>query len=398
MGKVLDENEEIDEELASEGEAAGVEAEPESISYDQTEPFDPDTISIGSKIVSVDNILRRIKNKTIKLNPDFQRNFVWDRKRKGQLIESMILKIPLPMFYVAEDTKGVWEVVDGLQRLSTIRDFVIGPDGDGKGDTLEGLEFLSDRLKGKTFFALEKEEKAARILNNIMEAQLSFTIINPDTPEKVKRNIFKRINTGGMRLSDQEIRHALYQGRSTELLHRLVSSDEYLAATLESVKDSRMVGRELILRYIAFSVLGRKNLKSSMDDFLSNAMRYINGEEVRDIEKVDICIGEIESNFKLGLNRSRVLFGKTAFRKTVNEEKRLPVNKALFEVWINLLSALTEEEFDRVSANKAALISEYAGLLNKADFSNAISRYAGSQSGSNLRFDELSTLLKKFYR
>ena len=118
----------IDEEIADERSFSGVEVEGNSDEYIDTEPFDPSSISISSKTIALDTVLRRIKNHTIRLSPDFQRNFVWDIERKSQLIESMILRIPLPMFYVSEDRNGVWEVVDGLQRLSTIRDFILGSD------------------------------------------------------------------------------------------------------------------------------------------------------------------------------------------------------------------------------------------------------------------------------
>jgi hypothetical protein len=105
------------------------------------EPFNPEKISIYSKSVPMDTCLRRLKQNTIKLNPDFQRNEVWTEDKRSQLIESLMLKIPLPMFYVSADEKGVWTVVDGLQRLSTIRDFILGKELNGEGFKLNSLEF-----------------------------------------------------------------------------------------------------------------------------------------------------------------------------------------------------------------------------------------------------------------
>ena len=114
----------IKEDLADEGVGSGVEREQEGNQFQTGDPFDPASISLSSKIVSLDTVLRRIRNHTITLAPNFQRNFVWDVKRKSLLIESMMLRIPIPMFYVSEDKDGVWEVVDGLQRLTTIKDFI----------------------------------------------------------------------------------------------------------------------------------------------------------------------------------------------------------------------------------------------------------------------------------
>lgn len=95
--------------------------------------------------------MRRLQQGTITLNPDFQRQEVWDQKRKSQLIESLLLKIPIPMFYVSSDEKSNWTVVDGLQRISTLRDFVLGKEylkdpsknlnKKGSGFKLQGLEF-----------------------------------------------------------------------------------------------------------------------------------------------------------------------------------------------------------------------------------------------------------------
>ncbi|CNL00851.1 MULTISPECIES: DUF262 domain-containing protein [Yersinia] len=396
------------QDLAEEGVYSGVESEISNSDneYSNTEPFNPDSISIASKVIALDTVLRRIKNNTIKLAPDFQRNFVWDHTRRSQLIESMILRIPLPMFYVSEDKNGVWEVVDGLQRLSTIRDFIFGPDGDGKGDKLQNLEFWGESLNGKTFFALERDNQAARIVNNILESELSFTIINPDTPEKVRRNIFKRINTGGMRLSDQEIRHALYQGSSTRLLKNLVESEEYKFVTQNTVKDNRMAGRELILRFLAFNILGRDNFKGDIDSFLSDTMIAINngfddGNRTEDIDidnaiNIDVNIDDVVVYFKIGLRRSYEIFDEHAFRKSLpGDSRKAPINKSLFEVWINILSKLNGNHYDKLIENKSFFLAEYEDILNDYDFSNTISRHGGSPVGSLERYNKFIELINK---
>ncbi|MEO1419157.1 MAG: DUF262 domain-containing protein, partial [Bacteroidota bacterium] len=140
--------------------------EAEGVEYDisdlesESDPFNPDEISIQTKPIPMETCLRRLIQGTINLNPDFQRDEVWNKTRKSQLIESLMLKIPLPMFYVSSDEKGNFTVVDGLQRLSTIRDFILGKDylsSDprdenlrGKGFVLENLEFWKE-FNGKTF-------------------------------------------------------------------------------------------------------------------------------------------------------------------------------------------------------------------------------------------------------
>ncbi|EEP89545.1 DUF262 domain-containing protein [Yersinia kristensenii] len=386
----------LEDDLASEGIGSGVESEPEMPEYANKTPFDPDSISLTTKVVSLDTVLRRLKNTTIVLSPEFQREEVWDKKRKSLLIESMILKIPLPMFYVSEDNDGVWEVVDGLQRLSTIRDFILGEDGDGKGFKLQDLEFWGESLNSKTFYKLLFDSKAARVVNNIMETELLFTVINPGTPDNVKRNIFKRINTGGMRLSDQEIRNALYQGIATKFLRVLSNNEYYTEVTGGTIKDNRMAGRELILRYLAFSLLGRDKFTGDIDDFLSNTMLHLNNEaEFSDLDCASLS--SIKYRFELGLYRSYLLFSSHAFRKSVaGARKKTSINKSLFEVWLIILSELDETEFKCLESQSEFFLAKYSDLFHDVDFSNSISRRGGSPWGANFRYSVLKKLVMEF--
>lgn len=382
------------EELADEGVASGVEQE--SGAFHNVEPFDPASISLSSKVVALDAVLRRIRNKTIRLHPDFQRNAVWDTERKSLLIESMMLRIPLPMFYVSEGKDGIWEVVDGLQRLTTIRDFILGPDSDGKGFRLKGLEFWGGSFDGKDFYSIERKIETSRIVNNIMEAELSFTIINPDTPEKVKRNIFKRINTGGMRLSMQEIRHALYQGEATELLKDMVLLHSYRDILGGIVKDHRMAGRELALRYIAFSVRDWRDYKGDMDTFLSDTMRFLNGEialePVRQFSREKILI-----DFSTALTRSEKIFGAHAFRRSRGKHRKTPINKALFDVWMYFFSRMKNSTYEAIENNKEIFLNQYFFMLDADDeFLDSIGRYGGDALGVKTRYTKIIKLIKSF--
>ena len=389
----------FNEELAEEGIYSGVEIEDEDTSDkpSEKEPFDTDSISITSKIVALDTVLRRIKNKTIKLAPDFQREYVWDIKRKSQLIESMMLKIPLPMFYVSEDKNGIWEVVDGLQRLSTIQNFILGDDLDGKGFKLKGLEFWADIYDGKDFFNLDKENSNIKVINNILETELSFIVINPETPEKVKRNIFKRINTGGMRLSNQEIRHALYQGRSSDLLKILVEDNVYNIVINNTVKDNRMAGRELILRYLSFYLFKYSSYKGDMDDFLSNTMRAINGEsQLYKNDSIILSEAEIIEAFRKGLARAHSIFGEHAFRKSLpGDLRKTPINKSLFELWLCVFSKVKNDTFDKIYLHKELFIKKYSELLKSEDFINSISRHGSSVQGAKYRREQVLTLIRE---
>lgn len=380
-----------------------------------SDPFNPNDISIEKKMILVETCVKRLVQKTIILSPDFQRHEVWDEVRKSRLIESLMLKIPIPMFYVSADEKSAFTVVDGLQRLSSFRDFIIGKDfyeskenaSKGDGMRLTGLEFWT-QYNGYTF-----NELPTYLQNRITETELTFTIINPGTPDEVKRNIFKRINTGGLYLTPQEIRNALYTGESTELLYRLSKTPEFLSATANAVNAKRMDDLELILRCLAFMIRSEdaypKN--SNMDVFLSDTMQIINAYpafENNDIQKLvkrgSIVLEsikkkspkELERLFVNGMERSYMLFGKHCFRRSYGSNKRSPINKALFEMWGATLSLLTEEEFLSIRIYENDLKEEYYQLLNNVEFQNLISRDSWKYAAVQKRFEKICWLIDKY--
>lgn len=404
------------EEVGESGLESGIESD--EIEDEFITPFNPDDISINSQTVALDTVLRRIKQNRIRLAPSFQRNSVWDDTRKSRLIESMMLKIPLPMFYVSSDKDNNWDVVDGLQRITTIKEFILGnydsqkEEYDEKGFKLKKLEFWR-KLNGQTY-----DDIPGKLYNNIAETELSFTVINPNTPEEVKRNIFKRINTGGMPLTAQEIRHALYQGLSTELLKELVEKEEFLNA-VDKVDDSRMGARELILRYLSFYIRNYSSYTkdSNMDAYLSNTMRIINTfdnfsfeaikKEFNYEKRLDCDIlyksikyseaDDITKDFKIAMIRARKIFGEHTFRKSYPGKRRTPINKTLFEVFGNLLGALSEEECNNLDKNKQNFLEEYKEeFLLKTEFAYMIGRDSHKVFSVKKRYKDLSELIKKY--
>ncbi|RZJ78698.1 MAG: DUF262 domain-containing protein [Chryseobacterium sp.] len=162
------------------------------------QPYDPEDIKVRRESFSVFEVNRMMTDqKDIDLNPDFQRNLVWDIARKSALVESILLGIPIPVFYFAESKTGMYHVVDGLQRLSTIKQFF------NNEFALKKLEHLSDECNGRYYKngidnkggkAVGLERKYSRRLEN---AQLIINVIEHASPQKVKYDIFKRLNTGG---------------------------------------------------------------------------------------------------------------------------------------------------------------------------------------------------------
>lgn len=376
-------------------------------------PFDPEDISIDKKPMVMDAIIRRFKQGTIIMHPDFQREEVWSKETKSRLIESLLLRIPITMFYVSADEEGKLTVVDGLQRLSAIRDFVLKEDykstntkGLGDGLRLQGLEFLAD-YEGKTF-----NELPINMQNRINETEFTFTIINPGTPEEVKRNIFKRINTGGEGLKPQEIRNALYAGKSTELLKTLATSTSFMKATTSSVRSNRMESYEVVLRGIAFILRDADSYpkNGNMDKFLGDTMVILNSypdfndRELLRLEKMEDLdlnsvkkerIEELEDIFRLSMKRAKALFGTHAFRKSYGAKRRTPVNKALFELWCSTLATMAEDAFNKLRSS-SQFMTEYNLLLDDDKFNVYISRDSWKPTSVRRRYEIISDLIKKY--
>lgn len=416
------------EERLIRSKLSGVEVEQEDPDLD---PFDPNQISINTKIVNVTDLMRRLEQQTIKLDPDFQRREVWDMERKCQLIESLLLKIPIPLFYVAADSSERWTVVDGLQRISAIRDYTLGTDylsykfkkieqserkkipQKGEGFPLKGLSFCADELEGKRMIDLEHDEKLIKYYNRIVETNFTFVIIDPSTPEEVKFNVFKRINTGGMQLTSQEIRNALYGGPATRLLNELSATKEFKTATTYSVKDNRMEDKELILRFLAFHLRDpfKYGKTYNIDNWLSEAMIIINAlpnldnREFRKliakgkVNKDDILITSIDklkNDFILAMSRGYNLFGDHAFRKSCPGQRRTPINKSLFETWGVLLSQLNETEFKNLVKSKNDLMKEYESVLRDDRFIIDISRDSMKKTSVENRYTKIRNLIDNY--
>lgn len=371
---------EIFEEICKDGgielASLGVDSENPDSADAIINPFDPSKIKVDRDMMSVFQVLRKIELKEIVLNPDFQRNLVWDDLRRCRLIESALLRLPLPAFYLDGVDANRMAVVDGLQRLTTLHEFITK-----KSFRLEGLEYLSS-AEGKKF-----DELPRGMQRDLEETQITLFIIRPDTPPDVKFTIFYRINTGGLVLTAQEIRHALFQGPATSLLKRLASSDEFLRATDWGVSDSRMDARECVLRYLAFRINPYQNYgKSDLNGFLSGVMKELNTITQSKLDK-------LEADFREAMNRAREILGRNAFRKYTNEStRRGPVNKALFESWANVL-----QEYDlEVLRQKKQRLREDLGkaFWGEPDYTRSLSAGTGSVQTVRLRFSRAHDIVK----
>lgn len=340
------------------------------------QPFDPSKIDISLQNVTMDNLIKRIRNDEIELNTEFQRKAgLWSTQQKSRLIESLLLKIPLPAFYFDAQSEDHWLIIDGLQRITAFREFIID-----KSLALEGLEFFLD------FNGLHYLDLPRSFQRRIEETNFVVYTVRRGTPDNVKYNVFKRINTGGLELTPQEIRHALFQGQATKLLSELSRSTKFLEATCRSIRTDRMLDQEFVLRFIAVCFYGIDRYAGIPDDFLNDAMREVNHWDAPQIQEARSCFEQV-------MILAQEIFGRYAFRKMGEDGNRRPINKAVFEVWCKALFDLSAAEAARAVERRDVLCHAFIKLCGTDRFANLLR--ASDRKSYWSRFQEIDSILKE---
>ena len=356
----------------------GLEVEAEDPQIER--PFNPEKIRVRTTSITVELLVSRIKYNEIDLEPDFQRSFVWKTVRQSRLIESLLLRIPIPVFYVAADENENWRVVDGVQRMFTIYNYVTNK------SPLNRLEYL-EKFNGRRFNDLPRQMQ-----RRIGESELVVNVIDPGTPEDVMFNIFHRINTGGITLNGQEIRNALHPGPVRKYLKRLAQSEIFREATDYSVKENRMADRECVLRFIAFHIDPWEEYDDNdLNGYLSRTMQKINVMNPEDLE-------ELAEDFAKAMDAAYRIFGSEAFRKRYNlgDSRRRPVSKALFDAWSVELARRSPYEIERLVEKREDVIEHFISLLNRdRDFETAISSSTSTPQRVKKRFKEIALLVNE---
>ncbi len=348
-------------------------------------PFDPTLIKIETKTPSLDTLIKRVKGKSVQLNTEsyFQRkDDLWDKTKQSRLIESILIRFPLPAFFFDATDDNNWLVVDGLQRLSSIRNFIVD-----KSQPLTNLEFLT-HLNGVYW-----DELPENLQRLIEESQVVIYKIMPGTPTDVKFNIFKRINTGGLVLEPQEIRHALFQGRPATFIYELANIDEFKKATENKIATHRMLDRDFANRFLGFYLLGVENYGTKeygldLDSYMSKAMAEI-------YSKTEPELDQIKADFRKAMKLSRKIFGREAFRKVRGIYDRLPpINKALFDALATQLAFLNDMEANNLLNNAIVFKNSLSVELQKNyEFFMAVTSATGDKTKAQLRHAKVRELI-----
>lgn len=341
-------------------------------------------IKVDKGFYTVFELKRRYdaKQKRIILDSDFQRENIWNKQRKAELVESVLMGLPLPIFYFNQDKYGRLIVVDGRQRLTALFEYM-----DDKF-ALDKLKILPE-MNGLKF-----SELSSVMSGKIEDFQLQAHVILPPTPDRIKFDIFDRVNRGGIQLNKQEIRNALYQGEATRMLNRLVKSVEFIEATGNAFqREKRMKDKYLLNRFIALylyregAVLEDDNIayiyRDDIDELLGKGLETVNQMNQAQLDNLEKLVLRT-------LAKSYFYVGKDAFR-LVREGHKSPINMNVFETIMYAL--LFVPDFDK--ENRDFINSSVLQFINSIDFRENIGNHRDSAVKLKWRMDKAEEIGRK---
>jgi Protein of unknown function DUF262 len=329
-------------------------------------PYDmPEEVDITEEPQTVFEWMRKIEQKRLIIDPEFQRNRVWKPKQKSQFIESVLLNIPLPPLYVNKRKDGRFIIVDGLQRTATLEEFI-----KHKSFALSDLKVLND-LNGSRFDQLDSSLQA-----KIEDKKFFLFVIKPSVPLPMVYDIFHRINTGGTQLSRQEIRNCFYIGPATRVLKQLAETKIFRLAIDNGISPRRMKDREAVLRCLAFKILDyRKDYKNDMDAFLGDALTKMN--------RPDAELAGLAQEFERVMATTYDFWGQNNFRLPTSKG-RGRINIALME---SIFSFFSKRPNAELKAHKPVILNNFEKLVKNTDYLDAIQFSTGDTTRVKRRFE-----------
>lgn len=316
--------------------------------------------------LSIDALVARIGRGSLVLQPEFQRDYVWSAGKASALVESVLMRIPLPVVYLAETPDSDWEVVDGQQRLTSLYSYVVGRFPDGAAFRLGQMSVRSD-LKGKAFKDLPKSDQNS-ILNYTLRAVILQNACHPD----LKFEVFERLNCGSVQLKDAELRNCMYRGPYNDMLNSLASNPFLLKIRHAEAPHKRMDDRQLILRFFAMKRNSHLNYRGSMKQFMNREM--IDHRHAGQAE-----ISALKALFEGAIECAWTVFGRDAFRRwSPGDTDRRDGNweaKLNVALWDTILYTFAFFDKRQIVAASDAIREEFLDLMaTDAVFADYIGR------------------------
>lgn len=325
-----------------------------------TQPYDLTLKTLVDQIKGGTLHVRPLSDK-----PFFQRRSVWPDTFASRLIESILLNVPVPPCFLAQNDDFELEVIDGQQRIFSIYRFI------DNQFTLSGLEALIE-LNGKKFFQLEK------LQNKLSNHTLRCVVITNDSDEELRFDVFQRLNSNTVPLNAQELRNCVYRGSLVDLVQKLVYYKPWLKILRRSEPDRRMKADELVLRFFAFQNKGVKEYRTPQKYWLNDVAKdgqQLSAERMLTLEElwnttIDNCL--------------KLFSADACFRRPLAGKKSAPLNKALFDLQ---MWSLSHRSSNIIIANKELFQSLYVELFNNEEFVDLISKSVDHKSRTLRRFE-----------
>ena len=336
-----------------------------------------DELLIRQETRTIFEVTRRIESGRYIMDPDFQRDFIWPEDKQSKLIESVIMRIPLPVFYLAEDEEGRIIVVDGLQRLSTFHRFV--------------HDQLQLRLPDRSELDRQRfSDLPPKLKNRIEDCNLICYTIDSKVPERARLDIFERVNSSKP-LTRQQMRNSLFMGPATRLLKEASGTESFLKATGSRLNRKTMRDRELINRFCAFRLLGLNEYRGDMDDFLSRSLRMMNKMTPDDLSG-------LSDEFQRSMENNYLLFETHAFSKSFLsvydplERTRRVLNASIWDV---MSTGLSRYNRDCVTKSADDLRKSFCQLLQDDEFVTAITYSTNHSKRVRERFHRAEMMFRE---
>jgi len=340
---------------------------------------------------SVQELCSKKQDGELILQPFWQREFVWDQKKASRLIESVLINVPFPGVYLDENNEGILTVIDGQQRLTSLISFIEGKFNRSEDEivdfTLKGLEVLSN-LKNKRFSELDKVSQ-----RKIKNTPVRCIVIEAKSHSDIKFEIFERLNTGAVKLNDDELRNSVYRGPYVDLLKELASNKDFQLLLNRPQFHKRMIDRGMVLRFLTFWNKTYLKYKPPIKQFLNhelNENRYISSEKS----------SEYKNKFLQTIEMSKVVFGDKSFRRFIpgtNENQNgnwatTRINMALFDI---IMWGFANYEKSQIIPNADAIREELISLMSSnQDFIDSIMIQTSGTEQVQKRFEIWKNSLK----
>ncbi len=329
----------------------------------------------------VDSLYGRYKRGKLILQPDFQRNFVWDKKKSVSLIESILLDIPIPAIYLSEEKDGKEYVIDGQQRLTAFFSFIDGKFPDGKDFKLTNLKVFTE-LRNKFFRDLDEKWQ-----DKIRYYTIRTITFRSESDSELKFTIFERLNTGAVKLNDQELRNCIYRGPYNKLLKKLASEKDFMYLLSLEKPHRRMRDIELVLRFASFFHATYLNYKPPMKFFLNKDMD--NYQLIKENDEK-----ELTEAFKKTISIIKSLLDNHAFKRYNRGNKSSPdgkwepkkFNASLYDI---LMDSFAREDKNKIYRNLDSIREALIDLMtNEEEFIESIEISTSSIQAVKKRFDK----------